>query len=57
MWKCGSKRSCRECACLALHEDGSGTCYPNNPDCGVEYELTAEEVNTPATCDFWRKKE
>ena len=57
MFKLGPKRSCRECACLALHKDGSGTCYPNSPDCGAEYELTAEEINTPEVCDFWRKKE
>ena len=56
MWNCGPKRSCRECDCLALHKDGSGTCYPNSPDCGAEYELTAEEINTPEACDFWREK-
>lgn len=56
MLNLGPKRSCHECACLALHKDGSGICYPNSPDCNKSYELTAEEINTPEACDFWRKK-
>ena len=58
MWECGSKRSCRECDCLLLYDDGSGTCYPGDKDAPHEsYELTAEEINTPEVCDFWREKE
>ena len=58
MFKLGPKRSCRECACLLAFDDGSGICYPNDPDAPHEsYELTVEEINTPEVCDFWRKKE
>lgn len=57
MLNLGPKRSCHECACLALHADGSGTCYPDDPNCAAEYEMTAEEINTPEACDFWKPKE
>lgn len=57
MFKLGPKRSCRECACLFAFDDGSGICYPDDPDAPHEsYELTVEEINTPEVCDFWRKK-
>ena len=57
MWKCGPKRSCRECDCLFAFDDGSGICYPDDPDAPhTSYELTAEEINTPEVCDFWREK-
>lgn len=32
MFKPNPKRSCRECACLFAFDDGSGICYPDDPD-------------------------
>lgn len=57
MFKPGPKRSCHECACLFTFDDGSGICYPDDPDAPhTSYEMTAEEINTPEVCDFWRKR-
>ena len=54
----GKKESIADTArVLGRMYDGIGICYPNAPDAPhTSYELTAEEINTPEACDFWRKK-
>ena len=31
-------------------------CYPESNDCEKEYDLTEEDLTTPARCDFFIRK-
>ena len=52
MWLYSKNKSvkCIDCACCNA---GEMKCYPNSEDCHKEYELTKEDLITPAHCDFF----
>ena len=44
---------CIDCDCCNMEEM---RCYPRDPDCEEVYDLTEEDLNTPARCDFFISK-
>ena len=44
---------CIDCGCCNVEKM---KCYPNDKDCEEEYDLTEEDLVTPARCDFFMPK-
>lgn len=44
---------CIDCDCCNVKEM---KCYPNDVDCHQVYDLTEEDLTTPAHCDFFIHK-
>lgn len=52
-----NNKKCTNCSNCMYANRKAMKCYPESPDCALEYDLTPNDFTTNIRCDFYKERE